>query len=88
MQATFVELRTKTREILEALRRNESVELSYRGRRVGVIQPEPPSHKDSSEASSVDPSTVAGFGSWADDPRYEDPTAAVREMRRSRFDDL
>ena len=39
MKASIVDLRYKTREILEALDRNESVTVLYHGRVRGVIQP-------------------------------------------------
>lgn len=39
MKASIVDLRYKTREILEALERNESVTVLYHGRVKGVIQP-------------------------------------------------
>jgi len=39
MKASIVDLRYKTREILEALERNESVTVLYHGRVRGVIQP-------------------------------------------------
>ena len=46
MKATIVDLRYKTREILEALERNESVTVLYHGRVKGVLHPagkaEPP----------------------------------------------
>jgi hypothetical protein len=39
MKDSIVDLRYKTREILEALERNESVTVLYHGRVKGVIQP-------------------------------------------------
>jgi predicted nucleic acid-binding protein len=39
MKASIVDLRYKTREILEALERNESVTVLYHGRVRGGIQP-------------------------------------------------
>ena len=39
MKASIVDLRYKTREILEALERNESVTVLYHGRVKGVIRP-------------------------------------------------
>jgi len=39
VKASIVDLRYKTREILEALERNESVTVLYHGRVRGVIQP-------------------------------------------------
>jgi acyl-coenzyme A synthetase/AMP-(fatty) acid ligase len=39
MKASIVDLRYKTREILDALERNESVTVLYHGRVKGVIRP-------------------------------------------------
>jgi len=39
MKASIVDLRYKTREILEALDRNESVTVLYHGRVKGIIHP-------------------------------------------------
>jgi hypothetical protein len=39
MKASIVDLRYKTREILKALDRNESVEILYHGKTKGVIRP-------------------------------------------------
>jgi antitoxin (DNA-binding transcriptional repressor) of toxin-antitoxin stability system len=39
MKASIVDLRYKTREILEALERNENVTVLYHGRVKGVIHP-------------------------------------------------
>ena len=78
MKATFTDLRTRTREVLQALRRNEHVELTYRGKRVGTIVPEP------APEEPFDPASIPGFGSWADDPRWADPSAALHEMRMER----
>ncbi len=84
MEATFVDLRTRTREILEALRRNETVELSYRGKRVGVIQPEPTPAAEPEPKEPFDPAKIPGFGMWADREDMKDPAAWVREIRQPR----
>jgi len=39
MKASIVDLRYKTREILKALDKNESVEILYHGKTKGVIRP-------------------------------------------------
>ncbi len=39
MKASIVDLRYKTREILDALERNESVTVLYHGRVKGIIRP-------------------------------------------------
>ena len=86
MEATFVDLRTRTREILEALRRNETVELSYRGKRVGVIQPEPTAEPEP-EPAATSMTDEPWFGMWADREDMKDPAAWVRDLRsRKRFE--
>ena len=39
MKASFVDLRTKSSEILQALNRNEKVTILYRGKPKAVMQP-------------------------------------------------
>ena len=39
MKASIVDLRYKTRKVLEALERNETVTILYHGRIKGIIQP-------------------------------------------------
>lgn len=81
MQASFVELRTKANEILQAIERNETVTLLYRGRPKAVIKPivdreTPPMKAEDHPA----------FGMWKDRDDLENVDAAVRAMRRGRFD--
>ena len=77
MKASIVDLRYKTREILEALERNESVTVLYHGRVKGVIQP----------AGKQPPGGIAShpfFGMSAGQP--ESVEAEMERLRRPRHD--
>ncbi len=83
MKATFVDLRKKSRQIIEALGRNERITLLYRGRPAAIMHPingavEPPM------ASAVD---HPAFGLWRDREDHDDVAAHVRELRRGRVCD-
>jgi len=81
MKATFVELRTKSTEILEALERNESVTILYRGRPKAVMQP-----IGESQRSTVSVVTHPAFGLWKDYSDMDDVAAQLRTLRQGRFD--
>jgi hypothetical protein len=77
MKASIVDLRYKTREILEALARNESVTVLYHGQVRGIIQP----------AGKTPPSAVdehAFFGMRADTTEsVADEMERLRQPRHS-----
>lgn len=85
MEASFVDLRTKSRQVVEALRRNESVTVTYRGKPLAVMRP----IESADSATSTEPPASArdhpSFGIWADREDMADPAAWVRELRRPRF---
>lgn len=83
MQATFVDLRTKSSEILEALERNESVTILYRGRPKAVMQPIGETRRSAGRAKDH-----PAFGLWKDADEGEDVAAQVRALRQGRFDAL
>ena len=79
MKATFVDLRKRSKEIVKALDRNQSVTLYYRGKTKGVIVP----------ASSPPDKAVAvishrSFGMWRDRTDLKSVTAAVAKLRKPR----
>lgn len=84
MKATFVELRTKSSEIIRALERNESVTVFYRGKPVAVMQP---IVADRSVEPQTKAANHAAFGIWRDREEMTDPVAHVRNLRRGRFHD-
>jgi antitoxin (DNA-binding transcriptional repressor) of toxin-antitoxin stability system len=83
MEATFVELRTKSNEILQALERNEPVTILYRGQPKAVMQPlgepRPPIGKARDHGA---------FGLWKDRKDLPDAAQQVRDIRRGRHSAL
>lgn len=84
MKASFVDLRTKSSEILQALERNEEVTVLYRGQPKAIIQPiNPERNKPSIKAEEH-----AAFGIWADRDDWADVAEQVRTLRKGRYRDL
>lgn len=83
MKATFADLRSKTREILEALDRNEQVTLYYRGKPRAVMHPVGEDPSVSPRASVGD---LPATGMWKDREDMADVNAWVRSIRKGRFD--
>jgi hypothetical protein len=81
MKATFVDLRVKSAEILEALNRNESVTVYYRGQPKAVMQPLVDSERGPEKAERH-----PAFGLWRDRDDMGDVREHVRTIRRGRFD--
>lgn len=81
MKATFVDLRTKSSEIIEALERNESVTILYRGQPKAVMQP-----LTQLEQACARTRDHAAFGLWKDRDDLENVPDVVRTLRRGRFD--
>lgn len=78
MKATVLDMRRNPKRILDAVRRNETVTLSHRGKPLARIEPiEKPERCRASEHPS--------FGMWAERPEMSDPSAYVRELRKGRF---
>ncbi len=87
MEASFVDLRKRSREIIRALDRNESVTITYRGKPRAIMQPIAP---DGTKRSTKKPRTEdqPAFGMWADRKDMKDVAAYVRHLRKGRFDGL
>ncbi len=88
MKATVLDLRRRMKDVLSALKRNESVTLVRRGKVVGVIHPletDPISrgHHRARRASSH-----PAFGLWKDRADMKDVKAFVERLRGGRFDAL
>ena len=82
MKASILDLRRRMREVLEALERNESVTVLYRGKAKAILKPV--SARDEHARTADHPA----FGMWADRQDFDDVTATVRRIRRGRFDAL
>lgn len=80
MKATVVDLRRNPKRILEAIARNETVTLTYRGKPVARIAP----IAEEPAAAPADITEHPTFGMWAGRDDLEDPAATVRAMRRGR----
>jgi len=79
MKASFVDLRNKSSEIIQALNRNEQVTVLYRGKPAAVMLP----IGKASEAVCRAKDHPA-FGLWADDEESKDVAAHVRQLRKGR----
>ncbi len=84
MKASFVDLRTKSGEIIRALKRNESVTVLYRGKPAGVMRPIGQLGDQPVRSAKDHPA----FGLWADRDELADVAAHVRRLREGRFDAL
>jgi prevent-host-death family protein len=83
MEASVVDLRRRMREILAALERNESVTITYRGKPKAILSP---IRKGKLTLEEVRQHPAVGM--WKDRQDMEDPSAWVRDLRRSRIRDL
>jgi len=81
MKATAVDLRRRTKEIIDALDRGESVIITYRGKEKGTIVPR---RKRKRMPAADHPAA----GIWKDREDMKDPSAWVRKIRRSRVHGL
>lgn len=70
-------LRTRTRDLLGHVAAGETVIISHRGHPAAMLSP--------LEAKKPKTTDLPAFGMWADRKDMEDPSAFVRELRRSRF---
>ncbi|MBI2421229.1 MAG: type II toxin-antitoxin system prevent-host-death family antitoxin [Candidatus Hydrogenedentes bacterium] len=78
MKATVLDMRRDPKKILDAIARNETVTLSYRGKPIARIEP---LHQTERCGAADHPA----FGMWADREDLTDPSAFVRELRKGRF---
>ena len=83
MVASVLDLRTKMKDIMQALDRNEKVTLTRRGKRFAVIVP----YELTLATPSMKPEDIPGFGMWADREDMADPVEYVEKMRKGRFED-
>jgi len=80
MRITMLELRRNPRKIIDAIKSNEKVTLSMRGREIAEIIPK----KNAGDNSSIADDPAVGM--WADRSEMADPGAYVRNLRKGRFD--
>ena len=84
MKASFVDLRKKSGEIIQALNRNESVTVLYRGRPKAIMRPIEGEVGQARMRAKDHPA----FGLWADREDTRDVAAHVHRLRRGRYHDL
>jgi antitoxin (DNA-binding transcriptional repressor) of toxin-antitoxin stability system len=80
MKATMLDMRRNPRKIIDAIKRNEKVTLSVRGREIAEIIP----RKNGGDNASIADDPAVGM--WADRGEMSDPEKYVRELRKGRFD--
>ena len=79
MEASFLDLRKKMREVMSAVDRCERVTLTHRGRRCAVIVP-----FNEAGPAKVKVADLPAFGMWADRADMTDPIAYVDGIRKHR----
>ena len=79
MNTTFSDLRKNAKNILESIERNESVTLTYRGRKKALIIP----CRDSKARPSI--KDCPAFGMWDDREDMENVQNYVRNLRKRRI---
>ena len=79
MKATFLDLRKRSREIVKALDRNQSVILFYRGKAKGVIVP-----TSSPPEKAVSAMNHRAFGMWRDRTDMKSVRNVVAKLRKMR----
>lgn len=82
MKATVLDLRYRTKDVLNAVERGETVTILYRGKPKARIVPLEPA----GERKTIADSKL--FGMWKDREDMKDVAAYVRKLRRGRFDAL
>lgn len=83
MNASFVDFRKKSAQIIRALNRNESVTVLYRGKPKAVMVP-----ITKRKLTLAKIMQHPAFGMWRDREDMKDVAAYVRKMREGRFRDL
>ncbi len=81
MKASFIDLRKKSGEVIQALHRNERVTVLYRGKPAAVMHPIGEGAVEQDKSAKDHPA----FGLWADREDMQDPSAHVRDLRQGRF---
>ncbi|WP_163836094.1 hypothetical protein [Spartinivicinus ruber] len=88
MQITASQLQSQHKALIDALKRGESVEITYHGEVLGVVHPKTTSLQVPSANKNVD----AFFGMHSDNTtsveQVEDEIRQLRKGRRARLDDI
>jgi antitoxin (DNA-binding transcriptional repressor) of toxin-antitoxin stability system len=84
MEASFVDLRKKSSEIIRALSRKERVTVLYRGKPAAIMEP----IDSRGTGETLKASRHKAFGMWANRNESSSVEDQVKNLRRRRFDDL
>lgn len=81
MKASILDLLHRTRNVLRAINRNESVTVYYRGKEKAFLSPS--RHRTDKSAKNHE-----AFGMWRDKDETTDVDGYVRSLRKGRLDDM
>jgi len=81
MKATTLDLRYRTKDVLKAVERGETITVLYRGQAKAQIVP-------LSTSKVTELRVGEAFGLWKDRKDMGDATAYVMKLRKTRFRDL
>jgi prevent-host-death family protein len=82
MRATILDLRYRTKDVLKAVERGETVTVLYRGKEKALIQPIP------SKLQRPKISADGAFGMWKDRKDLKDVAGFLGKLRKNRLDDV
>ena len=84
MEASFVDLRKNSSEIIRALSRKERVTVFYRGKPAAIMEPIDSRATGGAQIASEH----KAFGIWANQTETTSVEECMRNLRRGRFNDL
>jgi antitoxin (DNA-binding transcriptional repressor) of toxin-antitoxin stability system len=86
MQLTASQLQSKHKALIDALKRGETVEITYHGQTLGVVHPATPTVNSQEQESVMN--EFFGMHSDLETPSVEDELRSIRKGRRSQLSDL
>jgi antitoxin (DNA-binding transcriptional repressor) of toxin-antitoxin stability system len=84
MVATTLDMRYKTRKLLDSLARGSSIVITYRGRKTGILSP----YREGDEGKVAHVTDHPFFGSAVPDSATESVEAKMDALRGGRFNGL
>jgi prevent-host-death family protein len=81
MKATAKDLRTHSRELLDAVSRGENVVITFRGKPCAKLVP----YESGGEQKEIEVKDKGLFGIWADREDIDSVDDYVRNLRKNRF---
>lgn len=86
MQLTASQLQSKHKALIDALKRGETVEITYHGQTLGVVHPAIPTVKTQEQETAMQ--KFFGMHRESDIESVEDELRAIRKGRRNALNDL